>query len=60
MKVKDGLDLMDWRPDYSLSPEEDWEQIRRRYFKVYGVWLPSYEEAIEQGLIQEAIDNGTV
>lgn len=36
MKDKEGLDLVDWTPDYTKSKEENLEIIKKRYEKVYG------------------------
>lgn len=41
---KVGVDLVDDMPDYQKTSEENWEEFRRRYYEVYGIWLPSYKE----------------
>lgn len=35
-----GLDLVDWRPDYTKSLEENEEILRKKYFEVYGEYPP--------------------
>lgn len=39
-KVLRTLDLMDWTPDYTKTPEEDDELMARRYKEAYGEWPP--------------------
>lgn len=43
-----GVDLVDGMPDYKKTPEENWEEYRKRYYEVYGIWLPTYEEAKQE------------
>lgn len=31
-----GLDLVDMMPDYTKTFEENWEEYRKRYYKVFG------------------------
>ena len=55
MKKKEpiGFDLVDVKPDYSKSLEEDAELDRKRYFEVYGEYPPEPEKELKE-LIRQA------
>ena len=39
-----GLDLVQFRPDYTKSPEENLRMYREAYYKVYGEYPPPPSE----------------
>lgn len=41
MSDKTGIDLMQWRPDYKKSKEENLEAYRKAYRKVHGKYPPA-------------------
>jgi len=45
-----GLDLVDDKPDYTKSWEENWESYRQRYFDVYGEYPPELPGQNKAGL----------
>lgn len=53
MSKKDGLDLVDWKPDYNKSKEENRQAYRKAYFKAYGDYPPEPKES-EKGCLKMA------
>ncbi len=41
MSRKEGIDLIQWQPDYTKSKEENDEAYRRAYRDVYGKYPPA-------------------
>lgn len=52
MSRKEGIDLIQWQPDYTKGKEENDEAYRRAYRDVYGEELPAFpsEEDFEKRL----------
>lgn len=48
-RAADGLDLVDFKPDYTKSLEENRQIYREKFFKVFGRYPPEpKEESLKQ------------